>query len=107
MTTTTTDTKTIARIYVSIERVLDGTTGWSHIERVYASFWDENHNCLRDTSYGLTIKNDSEVFEAVQGSLDAMLEEGFESLNNPEVAVSHIVRTTIEGNYWNTIGRHV
>ena len=106
MTTTTTDTKTIAHIYVSIERVLDNTTGWSYIERVYASFWDEDHNKLRDTSYGLALRTDAEVFEAVQSSLEIMTEEGFD-YDDPKVRVCQTVKTTIEGTYWNMIGRRV
>jgi len=99
-------TDTIARIYVSIERVVDSTTGWSYIERVYASFWDENHNKLRDTSYGLVLRTDAEVFEAVQGSLEIMTEEGFD-YDDPEVRVCQTVKTNIEGTYWNMIGRRV
>jgi hypothetical protein len=105
-TTTTTDTKTIARIYVSIERVLDSTTGWSYIERVYASFWDKGHNCLRETSYGLSPRTDAEVFEAVQGSLETMTEEGFD-YDDPRVRVCQTVKTDIDGTYWNMIGRRV
>ena len=106
MTTTTTDTKTIESIYVSITRIVDSTTGWSYIEQVYASFWDADHNKLRDTSYGLALRTDGEVFEAVQGSLETMTEEGFD-YDDPRVLVCQTVKTDIEGTYWNMIGRRV
>ena len=100
------DTQTITRIYVHIERVVDCTTGWSYIDRVYASFWGNHHKCLRDTTYGLALRTDAEIFEAVQGSLETMTEEGFD-YDDPEVRVSQNLKTDVEGTYWEIIGRRV
>ena len=106
MTTTATDTKTVESIYVSITRIVDSTTGWSYIERVYASFWDAGHNKLRETGYGIALRTDGEVFEAIQSSLETMTEEGFD-YDDPRVRVCQTVKTDIEGTYWNMIGRRV
>ena len=106
MTTTTTDTKQIKRIYVHIERVVEASTGWSYIERVYSSFWVKGFECVRETTYGMPITNDREAFEAVQSSLEFMEEEGY-AWGEAEVQVVQQTRTTCEGSYWDVIGRRI
>jgi hypothetical protein len=102
---TATNTKVIDRLYIKIDRVIDTDTGWSYIERVYSSFWDKSNECLRETTYGLRIATDQDVFQAVQGSLEDLEKEGY-SWSDARVEVSHEIRTNIKGTYWDVIGRH-
>ena len=100
--------ETISRVYISIEREIDSTTGWSHIERVYAAFYAGRVDLITHTSYGTPMRSDKDVLEAVQNTLEELEKEGHRvDYEDTEIRISQQTSTQIITNHWEAIGKHI
>jgi len=98
--------KQIGTIAIFVDQEINMYTGREYISHASIQFRDLTHDLVRNVGLSAVVNTERDLWEHVESTVQSMIDEGH-GIDEPKVALYRAHKTSMEVDFFDTIGQHL